>query len=150
MAQAKLSSTDDLLSLLVSTAIGVSGRRHVRLTDERTGRLDGSVSGGGRCLLLALGYRVCSPHARADYCYIYWVMPGFNAIRWSERNEASPKPAALAAAWAGTAALFVAAVHHGGGVGDDLRHGVLDRLLLPPRRRLRHTNQPKQQQLDHR
>jgi len=76
--------------------------------------------------------------------------PEFNAIRWSERNEASPKPAALAAAWAGTAALFVAAVHHGGGVGDDLRHGVLDRLLLPPRRRLRHTNQPKQQQLDHR
>ena len=140
MAQAKLSSTDDLLSLLVTTAIGVSGRRHVRLTDERTGRLDGSVSGGGRCLLLALGYRVCSPHARADYYYIYWVMPGFNAIRWSERNEASPKPAALAAAWAGTAALFVAAVHHGGGVGDDLRHGVLDRLLLPPRRRLRHTN----------
>ena len=67
MAQAKLSSTDDLLSLLVTTAIGASGRRHVRLTDERTGRLDGSVSGGGRCLLLDLGYRVCSPHARADY-----------------------------------------------------------------------------------
>jgi len=70
MAQAKLSSTDDLLSLLVTTAIGVSGRRHVRLTDERTGRLDRSVSGGGRCLLLALmGVPPCvlAAHARADY-----------------------------------------------------------------------------------
>ena len=93
MAQAKLSSTDDLLSLLVTTAIGVSGRRHVRLTDERTGRLDGSVSGGGRCLLLALmGVPPCVL-AACTSGLLYWVMTmtGRSSMQSDGQNVTKPR-----------------------------------------------------------
>ena len=63
--------------------------------------------------------------------------PEFNAIRWSERNEASPKPGALSCGmgwYGGVVRCCCSSRRRRQRVGDDLGHGVLDRLLLPPRR----------------